>query len=489
MKYDKLFLLALLMILLMPFVVNAKEFCNVVSGNGMTIGSEIACGSERFYVIERKDDNIKMLSKYNLYVGSNYNKIKLDIKKTYIKIEADDTSWNNAEYYFEGQQVSGFNEWKSKINSTYNKSGWMLDNISPVMEKSDQYTEGDKTYYDVTYKFYPQKYIEDDTDGYALQNELARGVTGDKGNANYPLYATLVLFPDSDGYSLNNFISSYNVFKDGYTNFEFKDGTTIKNYLNKYKTNLNDFGYEISSVDMINMEEITELVKSINNKDLPLEEWYDNSAIKNEEDSFDDYYIFGDLKDYVPDNYSWLWGTTYWTKTLLGSYSKIDNDTNGEEVYFVSSTGEICSSESDECGGAIPRAGLRPVVTITSDNLKYLIRTKTDGNGTIEVVDSAYGNDTIQFKVESKKGYKLTSVTITTDSGEKIEFREGEITNNNGIYSIDKNKFTMPFENVTIEARWGIINPETGQGILGFLLIITCLGVATYKFKKKKKTI
>ena len=47
-----------------------------------------------------------------------------------------------------------------------------------------------------------------------------------------------------------------------------------------------------------------------------------------------------------------------------------------------------------------------------------------------------------------------------------VEFTEGEtIENSDGTISIDKNKFTMPFENVTIEARCrsdSIINvPDT----------------------------
>ena len=75
----------LLFILLMPFAVNAEEYCTIINGNGKDIGSEIACGSEHFYVIFSNDNEIKMLAKYNLYVGANYDKIKLDINSTYVK--------------------------------------------------------------------------------------------------------------------------------------------------------------------------------------------------------------------------------------------------------------------------------------------------------------------------------------------------------------------------------------------------------------------
>ena len=46
------------------------EKCNIISGNGLDLGSEIDCVGERFYVIETNDDYLKLLSKYNLYVGN-----------------------------------------------------------------------------------------------------------------------------------------------------------------------------------------------------------------------------------------------------------------------------------------------------------------------------------------------------------------------------------------------------------------------------------
>lgn len=42
-------MILLLIICIVPFKVNAKEYCKVISGNGKDIGSEIACGNENFY--------------------------------------------------------------------------------------------------------------------------------------------------------------------------------------------------------------------------------------------------------------------------------------------------------------------------------------------------------------------------------------------------------------------------------------------------------
>ena len=492
--------LIILCMMFVPYFVNAKEACTVISGNGKDIGSEIACGSEHFYVIKDDEVDVKLLSKYNLYVGDNYDKIVLDINDTYVKRECIATYCDYyPAYYFENELVSSYEEWENKIAEKYGFDSFASDissnqsygNIAYyVWIKGPEYVEGEMTYQNSTYKLYPYTYIFEDTEGYAMQNELALGVVGEKGNANYPIYATLPLFGSYDGGMpiMSDFIKSYHSYADGFLNFEFQDDTVVKGYLNDYKNNLVNMGYDIPNVDIMNIEELNNLVHSISGEDLPLLDWYDESIGQNsiqEDDA--EYYKLGDLKQFISNDYSWIWGTSYWMKTMAGNQINM-NDWAFQNYmpYFVSSSGEICFSESN-CWSGIPRAGIRPVVTVMKDDLKYLIRVKTDGNGTVEVIDSAFGNDSIQFKVSSKKGYKLQYLTIISDSGERVEFTEGEISNNNGIYSVDKNKFTMPFESVTIEARWATnpINPSTGvrHSILVISLIVI-VGISLFFSKK-----
>lgn len=57
---------------------NEDDMCTVVSGTGSDIGDEIKCGEEEFYVLENDGVNVKMMGKYNLLVGSNYEKFLLD---------------------------------------------------------------------------------------------------------------------------------------------------------------------------------------------------------------------------------------------------------------------------------------------------------------------------------------------------------------------------------------------------------------------------
>jgi len=122
---------------------------------------------------------------------------------------------------------------------------------------------------------------------------------------------------------------------------------------------------------------------------------------------------------------------------------------------------------------------------------KYNITTKTKGNGTVEVLNSAFGGDTIQFKASAKKGIKLSSLIITTDSGERVEFKEEDIiVDSSGLYSISVNKFTMPYENVTIEAKWAtnIINPKTGTIVYSIVIILfIIISFVSYIVLRKRK--
>lgn len=63
---------------------------------------------------------------------------------------------------------------------------------------------------------------------------------------------------------------------------------------------------------------------------------------------------------------------------------------------------------------------------------------------------------------------------------------------NDDTYQIDRNVFTMPFENVTIQAKWKIdmLNPNTGTIIVGcflsiILIVLTIFTTIIYIRRKK----
>lgn len=426
-------ILFVLMIMLLPIMVNAKETCTIVSGNGKDIGSEIACGTEHFYIIENNNSTIRMLSKYNLNIGYTYNRVQ---------IEEDGT----CDGMIPSDAISSYTKEVNNINYCY----YVTENWTTP-----------------------------------LQNELAVGAHGTTpGEPDYPEIAIVPLWnTGSTNYLLTNFGDTYSVgYKDGSLKEGTNDGSNgmgAISMLNSYKNNLNNTGYNITNIDLLSVMDLNNIYKSLSSKELPLQQWYesphDNLTTNN--DLY--YYHIGDLKEYFSNDYKWLWSTTYWTKTVVPASENYQ--------YFVDTLGYLCNGY--ECFKALG-AGIRPVITISNSDIRYLIRTKTDGKGTIEVVDSAAGGDSIQFKVKANKSYKLAGLTVTTDAGETVEFNEGDFeVDSSGVYRISTNKFTMPFDNVTIQARWTILNPETGMVYYVLVLILLVIGISTYIYKKKNLKI
>ena len=354
--------------------------------NTISIGDKFCLGEECFYVTKNEDGNISALAEYNLYVGANYDKVVLDIDSIYLRYEVSHYDefdvFDNPVYFFEGEEVSDESAWRDKIKEKYNTE-YYRERAKTFLKESwidgDEYEIDEKTFINETLKFYTVEYIDETTAGYALQSEQARGVTGEKGNANYPIYAT-----NKIQYSINPIL-----YVDGYYNFELDDtdpgyeGSGItKGYLNDYLSELTNRGYEISSIDMMNIEDINDLTKAITGDDLPLAEWYSAATADGESDDIGWYTNVGDLKEYLSEDYAWLWNTTFWLKSL--TYVRDSYGYNHENDYFVSSAGEICYM--DTCYNSIPRAGIRPVITMAADQFEL---NRLDISGTVRWVDNS----------------------------------------------------------------------------------------------------
>ena len=530
MKKHVLFILFL--VLFLPFVVNAKEYCLVISGNGKDIGSEIACGNEHFYILSSNENEIRMLSKYNLNVGDSILKIKI------VKEQGDNRS---DEQYC--SDIAFLNGGKVKSDGYYNTTGYcyvsapLYDVVYYKIEihpgetvdyrNCDSYLNELNQNNDNLYVHYGSQEIQGEyVCRYSRNKETMQSADAisahwdDNDNYLYPQVGDVYLGKEThlnytyDSYEMHDFEDDANsadyggFFRDQIVRLEEENvdppqgllriikPSYLGIYLNKYKDVLNNNGFTINNIDIMSLNDINQIALK-NNKSLPYNEWQYN--IINGNDSIGNHHEFGFLNNYLLKEHNWLYNTTYWLRTGYEAGSVTDNSF---AVMFVTSVGGVCGSPISNTGyfdgGCDSYAktklgcGVRPVITIPNE-LMYLIRTVTDGNGTIEVVDNSLGGKVIQFRVNAKKGYRLSKLIITTDSGEKIEFDTGEIINNfDGTISIDKNKFTMPFENVTMEARWvsTIVNPETGRSLifLGGLLLIGILIVKGF-FNKDKNMI
>ena len=520
MKVRKLGLLFIM--LLIPLSVEAKESCKVVSGNGKDLGSEIACGSEHFYVIESNEDEVKMLAKYNLNTGVTIYKEKIE------KEEGDTRS--DSKYCFDLAQSKGGTV---KSDDFYNAPGYcfyaVLNSKETIIDQVLQFPFSDtRSTSEICSEFaqnHQGVYIESSqtanpyyreieckykkiNDSYnLLQTEDAKSAHWDE-ELNYLYPQVGDVYMQHTGEAFNNDMN----FEEGISkksipvqeNTSFYDFDINLDHLNEdtvdsvmrdgnqsgitkplytYKYLLEQMGYTINDISLLSLSEMDGIVNKTSGKFLPLEEWGTSfNTIQFSHDYPSTYKIeFGDLKPYIPNDYSWLYSTTYWNSTVF------DAKEAARKSYFVftAEQGKLCGAGFLTCAPETTLGcGVRPVITIPTSEIEYNIQTKTDGNGEIEVVENAKGNDKITFKITSKKGYQLSKLTITTDSGERVEFSKGEIINNSdGTISINQNKFTMPFENVVIEASFEQEKEKTNNpDTLDFIIYVhifyyLCLGV------------
>lgn len=492
----------LLMLLLFPSFVSAKEYCRVVSGDGKSLGSEIACGSEHFYILSSNENEIRMLAKYNLHTGVTIYKEKIE------KEEGDPRS---DEYYC--IDLASKRGGTVKSDGFYYDPGYCFYKIINTKEKDyysliemesgdtrtneeycqDLATQNGGEFVELVYEgVYYCRYKKTFPD-YNLQSKDAKSAHWDADlNYLYPQVADVYAYPSDANNIHQEPIKEDTSFYDFDINFDFSSDSIIDDvmtYGNEagmarplyvYRYLLQQMGYEINDISLLSVSEMDAIAKKLTNQSLPLKEWQNNLVYP--QDGIEIH--FGDLKPFFKEQ-SWLYSTTYWNSTVFRHESTYE----GKYYVFTAEQGKLCGAGIQVCASNTTLGcGIRPLVTISNENLVYLIKTVTDGNGSVEVVENSLGGKTIQFKINAKKGYRLSKLVVTSDSGEKVEFSRGDIINNSdGTVSIDKNKFVMPFENVTIEARWEaiIINPETGKklGII-ILFILSIIGLSYYRTSK-----
>ena len=138
-------------------------------------------------------------------------------------------------------------------------------------------------------------------------------------------------------------------------------------------------------------------------------------------------------------------------------------------------------------------------ITVTPRR-EFSITTEPTDYGSLEIQSTFYGGDQISFKPIPKKGYILDGIIINTNTGRTIEINKNDlILDENGMITINNNVFIMPFENITIKAKWilektnnnnikSIIkNPNTGSSIS--IVIIIAIIILSIGIKRKLNSI
>ena len=511
MKKIQFLLLIVICMICLPTSIFAKEYCKVISGNGKELGDEIACGSEHFYVIDSNQNEIKLLAKYNLFTGESIYKEKINREPG--DTRDDYTYCNDLASSMGGRSVTamphqqdgycfyGMNNIKYEMKTDFvNKEA--NDTRTDEEFCKDYVTSLDRAYFPQysNYNGLFCSYLLTDKELQQSEESIGAHVDND-GNYLYPQYSDLYIRPtfyaggDLVQFRLheqpikeNTSFFDYDIINDSnndYSNVVLRND--LEANIEMYKQTLKRKGFEVNSIRLMYLSELDNIIEKTSNKTIPFTDWEQNYEVLQSDGYYDINLAFGDIKSLIPKKYSWLYSTTYWNSSALKS-----NNTNGGHFFlFTTSLGKVCGAGLPYCyPETLLGAGVRPVISINKSDLKYIIKTVTDSVGNIEVVDSASGGDSISFRINFNKEYKLKSVVIRTDSGEEVEFTEGEIqTNDDGSLSVDKNKFTMPFDNVTIEARWSldILNPKTGDKIFIIMTIVMIsLVIGTIVYKKKR---
>ncbi len=460
----KNYLFILICVLFLPIMANAKEYCKVISGNGKDIGSEIACGTEHFYIVDSNQDEVKMLAKYNLYVGNIIYKEKIE------KDESDTRSDNDY-----CQELASSKNGYVRNDNFYNSPGYCFIEVNIQSDIVKQNEKAISAHWVNDSYEYPQIgdiYVTADTGGiYSPTGEPYTDFTVD--------------------------INSSSKYDNYFFDLELANGQ-IPLIIQKYKEDLLTNGYDILSVNMLTLNDINNIVKK-SNKSISYSDWYNHTR-----EIAPPHFEFGTLKDYLTEDEDFLYNTTYWVRTGYDLTTNSNNMLGVDNIVFVNSNGGVCGSgvlsnlysNAANCHYYLRLqtslgAGLRPTITIPANELQYLIKTETSDGGSISVVDNSLGGETITFDVSTNKGFKLKGLILRTDSGEEVEFNEEDLTyNDDGTVTISKNKFIMPFENVTIEAKWELesllVNPKTGRTLLFIgIIFITLLGLGKVFYKKR----
>lgn len=317
--------------------------------------------------------------------------------------------------------------------------------IDRYYSDSYNYKNGTTTYSSTVYSGVTLvKYNDEEEKVY--QSEKAIGAHGDEEGKPAPIEIGVLSPWYMTGEDYSEVYSTY------FYDYEYYDDTDGYYYLDAYYNTLENDGFEVIDINSITVSELNSLIKEITGEELPLETWYEEAEeTKYNSMTGDSFIVLGSIKELLSEEYSWLYSTTYWTRTT----------DNYSYIFFVDTLGDLCTASY--CQDSIG-AGIRPVVTILSDDIIYNVKTKTDGNGTIESTHiEAEEGETIKFTITPNEGYVLGKVKVTDEKGNTIVFTD--------------NTFTMPNMNVLIEATFEPYNPETSD-----IAIILCIAIISVGF-------
>ena len=469
----------LLFIVIFSFVgvVSAKR-CEVISGSGKAIGDEVKCGTESFYVVKSDEEYTKLLTKYNLYVGDIIN-----------VIEADENA------------------------PQYTSSGWTENPVSYCMNLGLQHGFDPDSVFPMGMINYETisscRIYERIDDSVILQKDIAVGTFLENGKSKLPLYGITYMLPQWNIYPT----SGYNEYDDNGN--LIVEGSDYEVFFNGYGQELENQDIEVEDVSFLTLNGFIELLKTISNEEVEVELEYPQSGEMTEQNN--PYLGKMDVKKYIPEKYKWLYDRTYW----LGSGSVVPEVNHSGTVYsdyYVSNEGILCALGRDVClyfrypiGN-----GVRPVVTIANNNIKYTYKFIEGMGQDFNIVS----NNNMKFKINMeyedfvKTGkifiddeevdcncYELskgsTVVTFKDECSKKYRLGEHSIraTLNDGQYEAITDFIISSDTPIVSKVKQIIDNPNTSDKMVIFVfvsftsLIIICAIVRKKLFSSRYESV
>ena len=445
-----------------------KIIVNDNDGDGtISTGDDFCLGTECFYVIDNSNGNIRALTKYNINAGGDTYNVQNDPDYQNLSyIDAMTLQYSNGYY-----ECNWIQTWanssvtysatrcykKYDIDVVYidvsNREDIIGTNLETLYNKVE--AEYGKDVYDCEYDYiyegqtstfipyFCYDFVTNDIDIHQ-DPEMLSAHSGPDGKLVFPMRGNI--YVTDSFYDSNNNLVLTEDYRDLYQQginqdtdyYYYMTNTSISNYIYKYAEELSE-NYNIEGINLLTYNDLMHVLNDIN----PYNAYFadDNYLIEDdetfvwEEQIFDEddphgySYWFTSILDYVPEQYDWIYSTSYWLATSwIYSHGDTYADRFGNEgfqqaenyQFFINTQGNLCSI-SGYCGSMSIPSGIRPVITMDADDFE--LNTYFDINGTIRWVDnnnSSNTRPTISTIHLYRNGVEIGSVEVTKDDDEDL---------------------------------------------------------------------
>lgn len=331
-------------------------------------------------------------------------------------------------------------------------------------------------------------------------------------------------------YLHNNFYDEHNnlILSDDYRNgykqgldseFSYMTNAAISNYIYEYVDLLRE-KYTVSDINLMTYNDVMHILTAINpygvtfDDDNYLLSGDDDSIFEWEEGTYDEdslhgySYWFTSMLNYIPEQYKWLYDSTYWLATSwIWNSSSPDTDPLGNEgfyyglnyQFFINTQGNLCSIDG-HCGQITIPAGIRPVITMAAD--QFSLNETFDINGTVRWIDNNNASNIRPLKSTIhlfRNGVEIASTEVTKGEEDDLwhftfaNLRKYDDEGNEYVYSLSQNDIPQYSSNINdfnIINRYGPDNPNTIDhiAIYGIIGSITLMATVTgFTIKRSRR--